>query len=75
MSIRLQVLIPPELNAKIRKSAGRRRQSLGAFVRQALEREVKEGTRTGIVAELSSYRLPVKDVDEMIRESTEGRWE
>ena len=73
-SIRLQVLIPPGLDARIRKAAQRGGVSKGEWVRQALEVVLKEGGRgPDPLARLSSLGAPTADIDQMLAEIEAGR--
>jgi hypothetical protein len=74
MSSRLQVLVPPGLDARIRKAAQRKGISKGKWVRQAIERVLSEGD-TGVdpLARLSSLGAPTADIDQMLAEIEAGR--
>jgi hypothetical protein len=78
MSSRLQVLVPPQLDSRIRKAAQRRRLSKGAWVRQALERALREGIDSGVttedpVARLAALNAPTADIQKMLSEIEAGR--
>ncbi len=74
MSTRLQVLVPPGLDARIRKAAQRRGVSKGEWVRQAIERALTEGhTGDDPLARLSSLGAPTADIDRMLAEIEAGR--
>ena len=77
MSYRLQVLIPPALDARLRKAAQRSRVSKGEWVRRALEQSLRED-RTGRaasdpLARLSSLDAPTAGIDQMLAEIEAGR--
>ncbi len=74
MSSRLQVLVPPGLDARIRKAAQRKGMSKGKWVRQAIERALAEG-ETGLdpLARLGSLGAPTADIDQMLAEIEAGR--
>ncbi len=73
-SVRLQVLIPPGLDARIRKAAQRRSVSKGEWVRQALETILAGGGRgPDPLARLSSLGAPTADIDQMLAEIEAGR--
>ena len=74
MSIRLQVLIPEGLDARIRKAAQRSRLSKGAWVRGAIERAMAEDRQTpDPLAKLASLGAPTSDIDQMLAEIEAGR--
>ena len=77
MSHRLQVLIPENLNARLRKAAERSRISKGRWVRLAiedsLERTAKGRSRSDPLARLASLQAPTADIEQMIAEIEAGR--
>jgi Ribbon-helix-helix protein, copG family len=73
MSIRLQVLIPEVLDAKLRKAAQRRRQSKGEWVRQALERALADERGPDPLDRLARLDAPTGDIDRMLAEIETGR--
>ena len=75
MSHRLQVLIPPELDAQIGKAAQRGRMSKGEWVRRALRASLKEAGGSGPdpLGRLQSLNAPTADIDQMIAEIEAGR--
>ena len=77
MSHRLQVLIPEELDARIRKAADRERISKGEWVRRAIEAVLRSGTdRPGgadPLARLSGLEAPTGDIDQILAEIQAGR--
>ena len=77
MSNRLQVLIPPELNARLAKAAQRSRMSKGKWVRTALERALESPTSgnraANPLARLASLEAPTADIDQMLAEIEAGR--
>jgi hypothetical protein len=74
MSNRLQVLIPEELDAEVRKAASRRRLSKGEWVRRAIDRALDEERTAGDpVAALAALGAPTADVDQMLAEIEAGR--
>jgi hypothetical protein len=74
MSIRLQVLIPEGLDARVRKAAQRSRLSKGAWVRQAIERAIVDGRLpSDPLARLASLGAPTGDIDQMLAEIEAGR--
>jgi len=79
MSHRLQVLIPKELDARIRKAAQRGRVSKGEWVRLAIEDSLRRRGRhpsgRDPLARLSSLNGPTADIDQMIAETEAGRSE
>jgi len=78
MSHRLQVLIPEELDARIRKAARRSRVSMGEWVRRAIETALR-GPATAVrdspdpVARLASLDGPTGGIDKMLSEIEAGR--
>jgi len=77
MSHRLQVLIPPELDAELRKAAQRSRMSKGEWVRRVLQeslhRPQKGRTISDPLARLESLGAPTGDIDRMLSEIDSGR--
>lgn len=73
MSYRLQVLMPESLERRIRKAAQRSRLSTGAWVRQALERTLREGPAADPLDQLGRLGGPTGDIDQMLAEIEAGR--
>ena len=74
MSHRLQVLIPEDLNAAIRKAAQRQRCSKGEWVRRAIHGAlVRETANDDPLATLRSLEAPTGDIDEMLEQIESGR--
>jgi len=77
MSHRLQVLIPEELDARIRKAARRLRVSKGEWVRRAVEAALQSasGHSDGVdpLSRLGSLEAPTADIDQMLSEIEAGR--
>jgi len=74
MSIRLQVLISPAQDARIRKAAQRSRLSKGAWVRLAIERAIADDRLPADpLAKLSALGAPTGDIDQMLAEIEAGR--
>ena len=78
MSHRLQVLIPEELDARIRKAAQRCGVSKGEWVRRAIEaflvrRDKDAAGPVDPVARLASLDGPTGDVEQMLSEIDSGR--
>jgi hypothetical protein len=78
MSHRLQVLIPEELDARIRKAAQRTRVSKGEWVRRAIEAalrapfgEVHEAPDA--LGRLASLDGPTGDIDDLLHDIESGR--
>jgi len=78
MSHRLQVLIPPELDAQLIKAAQRSRISKGEWVRRALRASLRRSTEAESpldpLARLESLGGPTGDIDQMLAEIEAGRW-
>jgi hypothetical protein len=74
MSHRLQVLIPEGLEARVRKAAQRRSMSKGEWVRQAIERALREdSTAVDPLEKLAAVGAPTADIDQMLAEIEAGR--
>jgi Ribbon-helix-helix protein, copG family len=77
MSHRLQVLIPPELDAQLTKAAQRNRVSKGEWVRRVLLEAVRTPTKARSSSDplqrLESLRAPTADIDRMLAEIDAGR--
>jgi hypothetical protein len=77
MSHRLQVLIPPDLDARLRKAAQRNRISKGEWVRRALENALRQPAKAGAVSDplsrLGSLRGPTADLHQILAEIEAGR--
>jgi len=76
MSNRLQVLIPPELDARLGKAARRSRVSKGEWVRRAIELSLNSGGRIGgkdALTRLASLNAPTADIGRMLEEIKRGR--
>ena len=70
------MLIPEELEAKLRKAAQRRRMSKGQFVRQAIEASLRDPDQPGTsdpLARLQSLGAPTADIEQMLAEIEAGR--
>ena len=73
-SVRLQVLVPPGLDARIRKAAQRHGVPKGEWVRRALEAVLsEEGRCPDPLARLSSLGAPTGDIGQMLAEIEAGR--
>lgn len=73
-SHRLQVLIPEALQRRIRKAAQRRRQSTGAWVRDAIERHlIDDRPQSDPLERLKTLGAPTGDIDQMLSEIEAGR--
>lgn len=77
MSHRLQVLIPPELDAQLSKAAQRNRVSKGEWVRRALRESVRKAgrgrTNADPLARLGSLKAPTANIKQMLSEIEAGR--
>ena len=76
MSHRLQVLIPPELDANLDKAAQRSSMSKGAWVRTALQAALDRSGNViaaDSVARLAELDAPTADIDQMLAEIEAGR--
>jgi hypothetical protein len=73
-SYRLQVLIPGGLERRVRKAAQRRRLSTGAWVRQAIERQLADDRPAADPLDrLRALGAPTGDIDQMLSEIDAGR--
>ena len=77
MSHRLQVLIPPELDAQLRKAAQRSRVSKGEWVRRVLQESVRKTAKgrgsSDPLRRLESLGAPTADIEQMLAEIEAGR--
>jgi hypothetical protein len=74
MSHRLQILVPEQIAAAIRKAAERRKVSSGEWVRRAIERSLAEDRPAkDALARLSALEAPTADIDQMLAEIESGR--
>jgi hypothetical protein len=77
VSHRLQVLIPPELDAQLRKAAQRSRISKGEWVRRVLEESLRKSAKgramSDPVARLEALAAPTADIEQMLSEIDAGR--
>jgi hypothetical protein len=78
MSHRLQVLIPEQLETRIRKAAERNRVSKGEWVCNAIEQALRRPSGKGRehadpLLRLPSLDAPTADIEDMIREIQAGR--
>lgn len=69
MSHRLQVLVPPALDARIRKAAQRSRLSKGEWVRRAIEAALEGRTGADPLSRLAALGGPTANIEQMIAES------
>jgi hypothetical protein len=73
---RLQVLIPPDLDAQIEKAAVRSRVSKGEWVRRALKESLRQAGKSGSgdpVTRMAALEGPAADIDQMLAEIETGR--
>jgi hypothetical protein len=77
MSHRLQVLIPKDLDARLRKAAQRKRMSKGELVRRALEESLRRSGQSEEASDplsrLGKLGAPTADIEQMIAEIDAGR--
>ncbi len=74
MSHRLQVLIPPQLDACLSREAQRSRVSKGEWVRRVLEAAVERRGEAGSAVErLASLDAPTANIEQMLEEIDAGR--
>jgi hypothetical protein len=76
MSHRLQVLIPEELEGRLKKAAGRSRVSKGEWVRVAIEEKLVRdagATAPDPVAALAALEGPTGDIDALLSDIEAGR--
>ena len=71
---RLQVLVPDSLQRRVRKAAQRSRLSTGAWVRQAIERQLADNRPAGDPLDrLSRLGAPTGDIEQVLAEIEAGR--
>ena len=73
---RLQILLPEELDVRLRKAADRSRVSMGAWVREAIEERLARQAAAlphDPLAALGALEGPTADIDEMLAEIERGR--
>jgi predicted transcriptional regulator len=74
MSNRLQVLVPEELERRVKSAAQRSRQSTSAWVRTAIERRLADERVAGDPLDrLSGLGAPTGDMTEILAEIEAGR--
>ena len=78
MSHRLQVLVPEELDTRIRKAAQRSRLSIGAWVRRAVESALRQPGKeleahSDPLARLASLEGPTGEIEQIASEIEAGR--
>lgn len=75
MSNRLQLLVPPELDAALKKAAKRARLSKGEWVRRAIEAALRQETKApgSAVDRLAAIGAPTGDIGEMLKDIERGR--
>ena len=72
------MLIPEDLDARLRKAAQRKRVSKGEWVRQAIENALRASTSAATeardpMARLASLEGPTGDIDRVLSEIEAGR--
>lgn len=67
------MLIPDALDRRIRKAAQRQRVSTGAWVRQAIERALRESHPADPLDRLAALGAPTGDIEQMLAEIDAGR--
>jgi metal-responsive CopG/Arc/MetJ family transcriptional regulator len=75
MSHRLQVLIPPELDAEIDKAAQRSLVSKGEWVRRALKESLRRAgseSKNNPVERMAALACPAGDIDQILAEIDDG---
>ncbi len=76
MSKRLQILVPKELDGRLRKAADREQVSMGEWVRRAIEERLEQRAATlpdDPLAALRGLCAPTADIDDMLAEIERGR--
>ncbi len=74
MSHRLQILVPPALDARVRKAAQRRGISKGEWVREAIERALADpGRPVDALDRMAAIGAPTADIEGMLAEIEAGR--
>jgi hypothetical protein len=76
MSNRLQILVPEELDGRLRKASDRAQVSMGAWVRRAIEERLDRQAAKlpdDPLAALRELCAPTADIDDMLAEIEGGR--
>lgn len=74
MSSRLQILVPEELDLRVRKAAQRNRMSTSAWVRRSIEQALSEDqTPEDALRALASLGAPTGEIEQMLDEIEAGR--
>ncbi len=76
MSNRLQILVPEELDSRLRKAADRGQISMGEWVRRAIEERLARlaaALPEDPLAALQQLSAPTADIDDMLAEIERGR--
>ncbi len=76
MSNRLQILVPEELDGRLRKAADREQVSMGEWVRRAIEERLEQRAASlpdDPLAALRGLCAPTADIDDMLAEIEGGR--
>ncbi len=76
MSNRLQILVPEELDGRLRKAADRGQVSMGEWVRRAIEERLERQAAAlpdDPLAALRGLCAPTADIDDMLAEIECGR--
>ena len=74
MSNRLQIMVPEELDRRVRKAAQRNRLSTSAWVRRTIEQALTDDPAPGdALAALASLQAPTGDLEQMLAEIDAGR--
>jgi hypothetical protein len=75
MSKRLQILVPPELDSRVRKAAQREKLSQGAWIRRAIERSLQVTPGGSPVDRLKALAGPTGDIEEVLADLARARRE
>ena len=76
MSNRLQILVPEELDGRLRKAADRGQVSMGEWVRRAIEERLERQAAAlpdDPLAALRGLCAPTADIEDMLAEIEGGR--
>jgi hypothetical protein len=75
MMNRLQILIPPQLDERLRKAASRKRLSRGEWVRRAIARSLDEAVvgAADPLSGLAGLKAPTGDIRKVLTEIESGR--
>ena len=72
MSKRLQILVPEAMDRRVRKAAQRGRLSVGAWVRQAIDRALQDDRPADPLDRLAALGAPTGDIEQVLADIDAG---